>query len=129
MIFYAWTALSGGSQEASESVAMGITDDRAKAMRAGEESLGSGRAIVVIIEAVRPARARWPGTGFSCGAIRMVFLALAGWNHETQDLLPATTSEWAPIRGERGLARVTRAGAHAARLVRKKKLAERAADG
>src|ERR1017187_4560536 len=79
--------------------------------------------------AVAPARARWPGTGFSCGAIRMVFLALAGWNHETQDLLPATTSEWAPIRGERGLARVTRAGAHAARLVRKKKLAERAADG
>jgi hypothetical protein len=57
MIFYAWTALSGGSPEASESVAMGITDDRAKAMRAGEESLGSGRAIVVIIEAVRPAMA------------------------------------------------------------------------
>jgi hypothetical protein len=58
MIFYAWTALSGGSPEAPEaSVAMGITDDRVKAMRAGEESLGSGRAIVVIIEAVRPAMA------------------------------------------------------------------------
>ncbi|HUB22050.1 MAG TPA: hypothetical protein VMA97_06555 [Streptosporangiaceae bacterium] len=34
---------------------MGITDDRGRAMRAGEESLGSGRAVVVIIEAVRPA--------------------------------------------------------------------------
>jgi hypothetical protein len=56
MIFYAWTALSGESPEAPESsVAMGITDDRAKAMRAGEETLGSGRATVVIIEAVRPA--------------------------------------------------------------------------
>jgi hypothetical protein len=58
MIFYAWTALSGGSPEAPESsVAMGITDDRAKAMRAGEETLGSGQATVVIIEAVRPAMA------------------------------------------------------------------------
>ena len=32
---------------------MGITDDRARAMRAGEEALGSGRAAVVIVEAVR----------------------------------------------------------------------------
>jgi hypothetical protein len=54
MIFYSWTALSGA---ADSSVAMGITDDRDRAMRAGEESLGSGRAIVVIIEAVRPAMA------------------------------------------------------------------------
>jgi hypothetical protein len=54
MIFYSWTALSGGS---ASSVAMGITDDRARAMRAGEESLSSGRAIVVIIEAVQPAMA------------------------------------------------------------------------
>ena len=54
MIFYSWTALSG---TAECSVAMGITDDRARAMRAGEESLGSGRAIIVIIEAVRPAMA------------------------------------------------------------------------
>ena len=54
MIFYSWTALSGSS---GSSVAMGITDDRARAMRAGEESLGSGQAIVVIIEAVRPAMA------------------------------------------------------------------------
>jgi hypothetical protein len=52
MIFYSWTALSGTSES---SVAMGITDDRGRAMRAGEESLGSGRAIIVIIEAVRPA--------------------------------------------------------------------------
>jgi hypothetical protein len=52
MIFYSWTALSGTSES---SVAMGITDDRGKAMRAGEETLGSGRAVIVIIEAVRPA--------------------------------------------------------------------------
>ena len=54
MIFYSWTALSGSS---GSSVAMGITDDRGRAMRAGEESLGSGRAAVVIIEVVRPAMA------------------------------------------------------------------------
>jgi hypothetical protein len=54
MIFYSWTALSGTSEC---SVAMGITDDRGSAMRAGEETLGSGRAIMVIIEAVRPAMA------------------------------------------------------------------------
>jgi hypothetical protein len=52
MIFYSWTALSGAS---GLPVAMGITDDRGRAMRAGEESLGSGQALVVIIEAVRPA--------------------------------------------------------------------------
>jgi len=38
-------------------VAMGITDDRGRAMKAGEETLGSGRAAVVVIEAVRPAMA------------------------------------------------------------------------
>ena len=54
MVFYSWTALSGAS---GSPVAMGITDDRGRAMRAGEESLGSGRAVVVIIEAVRPAMA------------------------------------------------------------------------
>ena len=54
LVFYSWTAFSGAS---GSSVAMGITDDRARAMRAGEESLGSGRAVVVIIEAVRPAMA------------------------------------------------------------------------
>jgi hypothetical protein len=54
LIFYSWTALNGAS---GSSVAMGITDDRGQAMRAGEETLGSGRAIVVIIEAVRPAMA------------------------------------------------------------------------
>jgi hypothetical protein len=54
MIFYSWTALSGSS---GSSVAMGITDDRGRAMRAGEESLDSGQAIVVIIDAVRPAMA------------------------------------------------------------------------
>ena len=52
MILYTWTAMSGST---SESIALGITDDRGRAMRAGEESLGSGLAIVVIIEAVRPA--------------------------------------------------------------------------
>jgi hypothetical protein len=54
LVFYSWTALSGA---AGSSVAMGITDDRARAMRAGEESLCSGQAAVVIIEAVRPAMA------------------------------------------------------------------------
>ena len=54
MILYSWTALSGAS---GSPVAMGITDDRCRALRAGEESLGSGRAVVVIIEAVRPAMA------------------------------------------------------------------------
>jgi hypothetical protein len=67
MILYFWTALSGRSQipddasgqpePAGSSVALGITDDRARAMRAGEEALGAGRASVVIIEAVRPAMA------------------------------------------------------------------------
>jgi hypothetical protein len=54
LIFYSWTALNG---VCGSSVAMGITDDRARAMRAGEECLGSGRAVEVIIEAVRPAMA------------------------------------------------------------------------
>jgi hypothetical protein len=74
MIFYSWIALSESDQQVlsesdwtalSESdprsceslVAMGISDDRGRAMKAGEETLGSGRAIVVIIEAVRPAMA------------------------------------------------------------------------
>jgi hypothetical protein len=54
MILYSWTALTSAS---GSPVAMGITDDRCRAMRAGEESLGSGQAVVVIIEAVRPAMA------------------------------------------------------------------------
>jgi hypothetical protein len=58
MIFYSWTALSGADPEAPESsVAMGITDDRGRAMRSGAEALGSGRAVLVVIEAVRPAMA------------------------------------------------------------------------
>ena len=56
MIFYSWIALSGSNRTAVP-VAMGITDDRGRAMQAGEETLGSGRAAVVIIEAVRPAMA------------------------------------------------------------------------
>ena len=54
MILYSWTAFSGAS---GSPVAMGITDDRCRAIRAGEQSLGSGQAVVVIIEAVRPAMA------------------------------------------------------------------------
>jgi hypothetical protein len=54
LVLYSWTAFSGA---ASSPVAMGITDDRARAMEAGEESLGAGRAVAVIIEAVRPAMA------------------------------------------------------------------------
>ena len=74
MIFYSWTALSdSGSAVLGESdrdalsesdpgsagspVAMGITDDRGRAMKAAEETLGSGQAVMVIIEAVRPAMA------------------------------------------------------------------------
>jgi hypothetical protein len=66
MIFYSWTALSNsGSAAPSDSdlgsagsaVAMGITDDRSRAMKAAEETLGSGQAVIVIIEAVRPAMA------------------------------------------------------------------------
>jgi hypothetical protein len=54
LIFYSWTALNGASESSG---AMGITDDRGRAMRAGEECLGSGQAMMVIIDAVRPAMA------------------------------------------------------------------------
>ncbi len=54
LVFYSWTAFSG---MAGATIAMGITDDRARAMRAGEEILSSGQALLVIIEAVRPAMA------------------------------------------------------------------------
>ncbi|HEY1000734.1 MAG TPA: hypothetical protein VGD83_13920 [Streptosporangiaceae bacterium] len=43
--------------ESGPPVAMGITDDRARAIKAGEETLGSGRATMVIIEVVRPGMA------------------------------------------------------------------------
>jgi hypothetical protein len=61
-----WDALSGSDPDApSDSdpgsarspVAMGITDDRGRAMKAAEETLESGQAVMVIIEAVRPAMA------------------------------------------------------------------------
>jgi hypothetical protein len=51
MIFYSWVA----TLDEEPPVAMGITDDRGRAMQEGEETLGSGRATIVIIEAVRPA--------------------------------------------------------------------------
>jgi hypothetical protein len=111
MIFYSWTALSGTNSESGQSsVAMGITDDRGRAMRAGEETLGSGRALVVIIEAVRPAMAAhtlaptyarigvgWRGRCTSSGGVdwERFFVrgnpadprgSLAGWDHETPDL-------------------------------------------
>jgi hypothetical protein len=74
MIFYSWIAVSGSDRtplsrsglttpgagdpwSAGSPVAMGITDDRGRAMRAGEETLGSGRAAMVIIEVVRPGMA------------------------------------------------------------------------
>jgi hypothetical protein len=66
MIFYSWTALTDSEwmewREAEysgsgASGAMGITDDRSRAMQAGAEALTSGRAGVVLIEAVRPAMA------------------------------------------------------------------------
>lgn len=76
MIFYSWVAVSGNDRtppgqagptptgwtqteraETGPPVAMGITDDRARAIKAGEEVLGSGRAAMVIIEVVRPGMA------------------------------------------------------------------------
>jgi hypothetical protein len=68
MIFYSWVALNRSERTPPEQadpaapgeelpVAMGITDDRGRAMRQGEETLGCGGATVVIIEAVRPAMA------------------------------------------------------------------------
>jgi len=76
MIFYLWVAVSESNRtapgqtdpaqtdpgqtdmaESGPPVAMGITDDRARAIKAGEETLGSGRAAVVIIEVVRPGMA------------------------------------------------------------------------
>ena len=68
MIFYSWVALNRSEQTVPElagpaapgeepPVAMGITDDRGRAMREGEETLEGGGATVVIIEAVRPAMA------------------------------------------------------------------------
>jgi hypothetical protein len=42
---------------AGATVAMGITDDRDRAMKAAEETMGSGQAVMVIIEAVRLAMA------------------------------------------------------------------------
>ncbi len=47
----------GDLGSAGSPVAMGITDDRGRAMKAAEETLGSGLAVMVIIEAVRPAMA------------------------------------------------------------------------
>jgi hypothetical protein len=59
-----WDALGGRDVlgdgdpgSAGSPVAMGITDDRGRAMKAAEETLGSGLAVMVIIEAVRPAMA------------------------------------------------------------------------
>jgi hypothetical protein len=53
-----WDALSDTDPGLARApVAMGITDDRGRAMRAAEETLGSGQAVIVIIEAVRPAMA------------------------------------------------------------------------
>jgi hypothetical protein len=68
MIFYSWVALNRSERTPPDQadpaapgeeppVAMGITDDRGRAMREGEETLGCGDATVVIIEAVRPAMA------------------------------------------------------------------------
>jgi hypothetical protein len=71
MIFYSWVAVSESNRtppgqtdpaqtdlaESEPPVAMGITDDRARAMKAAEETLGSGRAAMVIIEVVRPGMA------------------------------------------------------------------------
>ena len=76
MILYSWVAVSESNRtppgqtrpgqtspaqtdpaQSGPPVAMGITDDRARAIKAGEETLGSGRAAMVIIEVVRPGMA------------------------------------------------------------------------
>ena len=66
MIFYSWVAVSESNRtpptqtdptESEPPVAMGITDDRARAIRAGEETLRSGHAALVIVEVVRPGMA------------------------------------------------------------------------
>lgn len=68
MIFYSWVAVNrdepsfpGPADLAAlreePPVALGITDDRGRAMMEGEETLETGRATVVLIEAVRPAMA------------------------------------------------------------------------
>jgi hypothetical protein len=51
------TFTGGDPRTTGVPVAMGITDDRGRAMKAGEETLRSGLAAVVIIEAVRPGMA------------------------------------------------------------------------
>jgi len=51
------TPPSRSERSARLPVAMGITDDRGRAMRAGEETLRSGRAAMVIIDVVRPGMA------------------------------------------------------------------------
>jgi hypothetical protein len=51
------TAPGGAPWATGAPVAMGITDDRGRAMKAGEETLRTGLAEVVIIEAVRPGMA------------------------------------------------------------------------
>jgi len=47
----------GDPGSAGSPVAMGITDDRGRAMKAAEETMASGMAVMAIIEAVRPAMA------------------------------------------------------------------------
>ena len=51
------TAPGGAPWATGAAVAMGITDDRGRAMTAGEETLRTGLAAMVIIEAVRPGMA------------------------------------------------------------------------
>jgi hypothetical protein len=79
---------------------MGITDDRGRAMRAAQETLDSGQAVLAIIEAVRPAMAAhtlapcyartgvgWLGRRTSAGVVAWTICGpLAGWEHETPDL-------------------------------------------
>ena len=52
-----WAAQGVSPGPGGVPVAMGITDDRGRAMKAGEDALDTGRAAVVIIEAVRPGMA------------------------------------------------------------------------
>jgi hypothetical protein len=57
MFFYSWTALSGMTSDIA--VCLGISSEREKAQQNAEEPLLDGRAIVAIIDTVRPVMAAY----------------------------------------------------------------------
>jgi hypothetical protein len=57
MFFYSWTALSGVTSDSA--VCLGICRDREKAQRDAEEPLLDGRALIAVIDTVRPVMAAY----------------------------------------------------------------------